>query len=65
MKITFTAKIIADVSNDQRDIDHPFDMPTMEWVGVLLQNEKCDIEYIPCWDNSAEPTLVITEKSNA
>lgn len=68
MKITFKAKIVADVSNDPRyeliPTDHKYQEPTLDWVGKLLVKGSCDIELVPSFDSSAEPTLIITEKKD-
>lgn len=58
MKITFTVRIVADVSNDPEIGDEP----TLRHVGNLLKDGKCSIEFVPSWDSLGGPTLIITEE---
>ncbi len=58
MKITFKAKIVADVSNDPqlKNLE-----PSYRHLAELLEADKCSTELVQSWDNSIEPTLIITE----
>lgn len=61
MKMTFTAKIVADISNDPMFGINP--EPSYKHLQDLLVQGKCSFEMIMPWDNSGEPTLVVTEQS--
>lgn len=55
MKITLTAKVVADISNDPN-----FDEPTLRWLSKLIEDGKVTYEMVWCtFDNN--PTILIKE----
>lgn len=63
MKITFKAKVIADVSDDPT-LSHIVHEPSLMHVAKLINDGKCKVEFVASWDSSNEPSLIITEILN-